>query len=102
MDKAKRRLPYRISRLDSPQDDAGKLDALRKLFGSEDAAQGLTAFFKRMGLPVNLTEALGFTPDGQAIRELAEHALPWGDMAAGGYAPFTLTDAIDVLSEACK
>ena len=86
----------------APQDDAGKLDALRKLFGSEDAAQGLTAFFKRMGLPVNLTEALGFTPDGQAIRELAEHALPWGDMAAGGYAPFTLTDAIDVLSEACK
>ena len=55
-----------------------------------------------MGLPVNLTEALGFTPDDGIVRELAQNALPWGDMAAGGYAPFTLEDAITVLSEACK
>ena len=86
----------------APQDDAGKLDALKKLFGAEDAAAGLEAFFRRLGLPVNLTEALGFTPDDGIIRELAQNALPWGDMAAGGYAPFTLEDAITVLSEACK
>ena len=86
----------------APQDDAGKLDALKKLFGAEDAAAGLEAFFRRMGLPVNLTEALGFTPDEAVVRELAQNALPWGDMAAGGYAPFTLEDAITVLSEACK
>ena len=55
-----------------------------------------------MGLPVNLTEALGFTLDDGIIRELAQNALPWGDMAAGGYAAFTLEDAIKVLSEACK
>ncbi len=82
------------------QDDAGKLDALKKLFGADDAAAGLEAFFRGMGLPVNLTEALGFTPDEGVIRELAENALPWGDMPAGGYAPFTLADAVTVLSEA--
>ena len=86
----------------APQDDTGKLDALKKLFQAEDAAAGLEAFFRRMGLPVNLTEALGFTPDEAVVRELAQNALPWGDMAAGGYAPFTLEDAITVLSEACK
>lgn len=86
----------------APQDDAGKLDALKKLFGAEDAAEGLAAFFRRMGLPVNLPEALGFTPEPEVIRELAENALPWGDMAAGGYAPFTLEDAVTVLSEACR
>ena len=86
----------------APQDDAGKLDALKKLFGAEDAAAGLEAFFRRMGLPVNLTEALGFTPDDGIVRELAQNALPWGGTAAGGYAAFTLEDAITVLSEACK
>lgn len=86
----------------APQDDAGKLDALKKLFGSENAASGLESFFRSMDLPVNLTEALGFTPDDGIIRELAEHALPWSDMAAGGYAPFTLEDAVQVLSEARK
>ena len=86
----------------APQDDAGKLDALKKLFQAEDAAAGLEAFFRRMGLPVNQTEALGFTPDEAVVRELAQNALPWGDMTAGGYAPFTLDDAITVLSEACR
>ena len=86
----------------APQDDTGKLDTLKELFGSEDAASGLEAFFKGMDLPVNLTEALGFTPDPVIIRELAENALPWGDMPAGGYAPFTLEDAVSVLSEASK
>ena len=86
----------------APQDDAGKLDALNKLFGSRDAAKGLEDFFRSMGLPVNLTEALGFTPDEGVIRELAQNALPWGDMAAGGYAPFTPEDAVRVLSEARK
>lgn len=86
----------------APQDDTGKLDALKALFGSEDAASGLETFFQSMNLPVNLTEALGFTPEPEVIRELAENALPWGDMPAGGYAPFTLDDAIQVLSEACR
>ena len=63
---------------------------------------GLAAFFRSMGLPVNLPEALGFTPEPAIIRELAENALPWGDMAVGGYAPFTLEDAVTVLSEACR
>ena len=55
-----------------------------------------------MSLPVNLNEALGFTPEAEVISELAKNALPWGETPAGGYAPFTLEDAEHVLSEACK
>ena len=86
----------------APQDDAGKLDSLCKLFGSETAAAGLEKFFRGLGLPVNLNEALGFTPEAEVISELAKNALPWGETPAGGYAPFTLEDAEHVLSEACK
>ncbi len=86
----------------APQDDTGKLDALNRMFGSENAADGLASFLRGMGLPVNLTEALGFTPDEDTVRELAENALPWGDMEAGGYQPFTLSDAEYVLREACR
>ena len=65
---------------------------------SEQAGAGaVRAFFRGLGLPVSLTEALGRRPGAAEIGELAQNAIPWGAMEAGGYRPFTVQDAEAVL-----
>lgn len=86
----------------APQDAAGKLAKLSaRVFGaaqSEQAGAGaVRAFFRSLGLPVSLTEALGRRPGAAEIGELAQNAIPWGAMEAGGYRPFTVQDAEAVL-----
>ena len=82
--------------------DLHKGDVPSQIKGSALEICGLEKFFRGLGLPVNLNEALGFTPEAEVISELAKNALPWGETPAGGYAPFTLEDAEHVLREACK
>ncbi len=70
-----------------------KLARLAALLGVESASEGLKKFQKELNLPVNLTEALGHGASEEEIREMAEHALPWGPMEAACLGEFTLEDA---------
>lgn len=91
----------------APQDTAGKLARLgAQVFGTAETAEAgiaaVTAFFRALGLPVTLTEALGERPDAGALSALAQNAIPWGTMEAGAYRPFTVQDAETVLRMAAE
>ena len=79
-----------------------KLAKLAKLFGAEDAAEGMAAFARNLGLPATLKEAVGSDVEEDVLVELAEHSLTWGDMPVGGYGIFTLKDARDVFAAAFR
>ena len=70
-----------------------KLGRLAELLGGETAGEGLRAFQKSLGLPVNLTEALGHGATEEEISEMAQHSLPWGPMEAACLGEFSQKDA---------
>lgn len=79
---------------------AEKMEALKALFHSDTAAAGLRDFFKSLNLPVTVKEAVGFAPSAQDIKELAQNALPWGPMEAGGFASFGTEEAEELFRKA--
>lgn len=77
-----------------------KLEQLAEMLQAPTASEGLCAFQQRLGLPVDLKEALGFVPDEEAFAAMRESALPWGPMEAACLGVFTPEDAEAVLRSA--
>ena len=79
-----------------------KLERLAKLLGAEKAGEGLRKFQRELGLPVDLTEALGHGATDEEISEMALHALPWGPTEAACLGEFSLKDAETVFHHCFK
>ena len=86
-------MPAYLDFIDGKGQIPEKLGRLAKLLGAETAGEGLRAFQKSLGLPVNLSEALGHGAAEEEISEMALHSLPWGPTEAGCLGEFSQKDA---------
>lgn len=103
-------MPYYLIHI-SDEDSVGKIDRLgEELFGlvkegesnnsntlKRETAEEFRKYFTSLGMPTRLDELIGDEITDENINEIAEKALPWGPMKAGGYSEFTFEDAKKVL-----
>ena len=79
-----------------------KLGRLAALLGAEKAGEGLRKFQRELGLPVDLSEALGHGASEEEISEMALHSLPWGPTEAACLGEFSQKDAETVFHNCFK
>ena len=79
-----------------------KLGRLAALLGAEKAGEGLRNFQRELGLPVDLSEALGHRASEEEISEMALHSLPWGPTEAACLGEFSQKDAETVFHNCFK